>query len=165
MSTESVMSITDAFKARQSVRNFTGQLPAEKLEIIQKIVEEANKISGPFGKPGEISITEPGIGRFGMAGNEAGWIVMKVPKDITDEMEYKKCALDAAFKANIAVMRMVQNGFSACWMAGTFNHGIVESRFPGFKVPCTVVFGIDAEKKRFLDKAIAFVKGRDRMES
>lgn len=164
MSENKQLSIIEAFQARHSVRNYTGQILPEKKQLVDEIVHECYKITGPFGTAAEIDVTESGIGRLGFISNESGWIVLKIPSQVTDNTEYVKYCIDAAFKANIAVMKLTQHGIGTCWVGGTYSRSVVESRFPGFKIPCVVCFGLDADQSRFMDKVINFFKKSGRYE-
>ena len=122
------------------------------MTIVRTIVDESNKLKTPFGTTAEIAVTEPGISKFGLVSGEGGWIVLKVPENIDQKSpEYKKFLLDSAFKGCIAAMKLVQNGIATNWVGGTFDSKTVDARFPGFKIACTIGFGIDSEKKKFAD--------------
>ncbi|EAY08285.1 hypothetical protein TVAG_401390 [Trichomonas vaginalis G3] len=135
------MEIVETFKRRRSERNFDGSMTEEERAIVENIVKECNELPSICGTNASIAITEPGIGRFGFVKAESGWIVLKYPLEITDKEEIIKYTLDATFKASIAVLRIVQNHLGTVWIAGTYQEALVESRFPGFKIPCTVAFG------------------------
>ena len=165
MSEQQELSVIDTFKARKSVRNFDPGWPQEKQEIVEAIVKEVNEIPAPFGTTGCIGIHGKGLGTMGFASSEAGWLVIKIPKEVESTPEYPNYLMDATFRGQIAVLRLTQKGIATVWMAGTFSKSKAEQDTPGFKIPCVVAFGLKAENKRFFDKAIGwFGVGQNRLD-
>ncbi|EAX96710.1 hypothetical protein TVAG_102150 [Trichomonas vaginalis G3] len=164
MSEAPQISVVDAFKARHSIRNYNGKFEESHMATVRAIVEEANKLTAPFGTNGEIAITEPGISKYGLVTGEGGWIVLKIPETVDlKSPEFQNYMLDTAFKGCYAVMKMTQNGIATNWVAGTYDTKLVASRFPGSKVICTIAFGIDSEKKRFTDYVAKWFTKGDRL--
>ncbi|EAX93690.1 hypothetical protein TVAG_473580 [Trichomonas vaginalis G3] len=157
-------SLIEAFKTRQSIRTYTGSVTSDVHEKIAQIVQEANKVKGPFGTFASIDITGAGVGRIGFISNEAGWIVLKIPLEKNGAPDYVNFCIDAAFKANIAVMKLTQIGIGTCWVGGTYSQKECERRFPGFKIPCVVSFGFDHERRSMMDKLINLVKSSGRYD-
>ena len=157
MSEAQELSVIDVFKARKSVRNFDSQWPQEKQEIVDSIVREVNEIPAPFGTNGCIGTHAKGLGTMGFVSGEAGWLMLKIPKDVVSTPEYQNYLMDAAFRGQIAVLRLTQKGISTVWIGGTFSESKAEQDTPGFKIPCVVAYGINAASKRFFDKMMGFM--------
>lgn len=163
--------LIEAFKARHSVRTFQKKpFPQQKKQMIAQIITEANSLDTPFESHVEISITGPGLGRMGAVSNEAGFIVQKIPLNQEEDEEEKgktetpkedpkialrKAIIDVSFKLQVAVMKMTQHHISTVWMAGTYNEGQAEERFPGFKVTAVVAFG-EEDTPHFMARVIKF---------
>lgn len=156
-------SIAETFKKRRSERSYQGVLSDEEMELVKEIVEECNFMQAPYKTPAKIDLTEPGIGRLGVIKNESGWIVLKIPEHITDKDEFTKYTLDAAYRASIAVLKMVQCHIGTVWVTGSFQHAEAEKRFPGFKIQCAIAYGKVASSLRFFDKAIKFFVSNSRL--
>ena len=157
MSEQVELSILDTFKTRKSVRNYDSQWPAEKQAVVEAVVREANEIPTPFGTTGNLGIHGKGLGTMGFVSGEAGWILLQVPKEKETAPDYANYLMDAAFRAQIAVLKLTQKGISTVWIGGTFNESKAEQDTPGFKIPCVVAFGINAQSKRFFDKAMGWM--------
>ena len=154
---EETLTRIDAIKARKSCRTYAGKLDAAKQELVARIVNECNQLPAPFGTDASIGLHEPGLGAFGFISQEAGWIILKIPKDKEKAPEYKKYIFDASFKAHNAVLRLVQNRIATVWVGGTFNEKKAEASNPGFKIPCVVAYGLPAESKPFISKALSWI--------
>ena len=149
-------SIVDVFKARKSVRYYM-PWDEENRKIVEEIVNEANSLKTPFGTSATIGLHGPGLGIMGVVSGEAGWITLKIPIDKVETEEYNKYVIDAAFKAQVAVLKLTAKSINTVWIAGVFSESKVEQDTPGFKIPCVVAFGKEAEKKRFIDKTMSFI--------
>ena len=154
---EEPLSRSDAIKARKSCRTFTGKLDAQKQSLVERIVNECNELKAPYGTNASIGLHEPGLGAFGFISQEAGWIILKIPKDKEKDPDYKKYVFDASFKAHIAVLKIGQERIATVWVAGTFNEKKIEAANPGFKIPCVVAYGLPAESKHFISKALSWI--------
>ncbi|EAX91273.1 hypothetical protein TVAG_251170 [Trichomonas vaginalis G3] len=159
-----LLNIVDTFKVRRSVRSFTGQISKENSQIIENIIKECNALKSPFGKNTEISLTEPGIGTYGVISNESGWIAIKIPVGVEKKEDYYQYLIDGAFKGSVAVMKLTQNGIGTVWVGGSFNEKIVESRFPGYHIPCVIAYGISSDKTKIMDHCMKILRGRSRFD-
>ena len=165
MSEQQELSIIETFKTRKSIRNYDPNWPQEKQEIVETIIREVNEIPGPFGTNASIGIHPKGLGTLGFVSGEAGWILLKIPKEVESTPEYSNYLMDAAFKGENAVLRLTQKGISTVWIGGTFSESKAEQDTPGFKIPCVVAFGMNAGTKRFFDKAMGwFGVGQNRLD-
>lgn len=158
------LGIVETFQVRKSIRNFTGQISQEKMAEIEEIVKACNAIESPFGKNTEICITAPGIGLYGAISNEAGWIVLKIPEFAEKEDDFSHYLIDSAFKGSVAVMKLTQIGVGTVWVGGSFNIEKVESRYPGFRIPCVIAFGIEYNKVRIVNNSFKAAKSRSRFD-
>ena len=155
---EGVLSVVDAIKQRHSVRTFKGKLSDERSQLVERLINEANQLTRPFGTNVEIGNFGPGIGRFGTISNEAGWLLAKIPKDTpADQME--KARIDVAFLLHNCLLNLVRNGIATVWIGGTFDAKPCEEKNPGFSVPVVIAYGEDSNQLRFLEKAMKFFAG------
>lgn len=152
------ISIPEAIKQRHSVRTFTGPLSDERHSIITQIIEESNKPPSPFGTNVTVGDSEPGLGRMGVISNEAGWLLGKIPSDISEE-DKVKARYDVSYRLQICVLKMFQHGLANVWIGGTYNEKLAEERNPGFTIPIVVAYGEDAKTTRFLESAMKFLVG------
>jgi nitroreductase len=135
------LSVADAIKSRHSVRSFAGPLAPERQSIVTQAIAEAQQLPVPFGTTVEIADHPPGLGRFGVISNEAGWLIGKVPagtRDIANQ------SVDVAYRLQHVVIRLTQHGIATIW-GGMFQPSIAEQGNPGFVVPIAVAYG-DAPK-------------------
>lgn len=158
------LSIIEAFSFRHSCRTFQQkELSNDKKEAINNILLEINSVPNPLGSQFvEISQTGPGLSRFGSTSHEVGWLVEKIPKnnDMTKDEE-KKFIIDASFKMQLAVMKMSQHQINTCWMAGTFNEGEAEKRFPGYKIAAVVAYGEEKKSKHMMGWLFGLLGGHE----
>jgi nitroreductase len=136
-----VLPVLDAIRARRSVRNFLGPLPADKHGVVERAIAEALALPRPFGTNVEIASHPPGLGRLGMISNDAGWLIGKVPADAADT---RVAHIDVAFVLHEALIRLEQHGIATVWIAGTFSPAVAERSAPGFRVPAAIAYGLDA---------------------
>ena len=163
-----MLSIIDAFKIRHSVRNYKAISASEKEKLFQTvhgIVDEVNQLPTPFGTNATVGVHDSGLGTMHFISGESGWLMLQIPKDAENSPEYKNYCIDAAFRAQNAVMRLTQNRISTVWVGGTFSEAKAEHDTPGFKIPAVVAFGYDANQKRLFDKVMGlFHTGSDRKD-
>lgn len=161
------LELLEAFKKRHSARTFQGQnLTQRQLDFISECIVEANHLDTPFYSSGvELDITGPGLARFFMVSNEAGHIVLKIPINnyqkrpeenqkqqlLTLEQKQK---IDIAYKGQHLAMKLTQNHIDSVWLAGTYDEKEAERRFPGFKVPCSIAYGIESDTPHFALKMV-----------
>jgi len=97
-----LLSLSDAFKLRRSVRGFDKEpLSAESMDIVARIVSEVNEMAVPFGMKTDVRIHGPGLGRGAIA-NETGWLTGGVIGKSEDK--YAPAIMDLAFRLQIAVI-------------------------------------------------------------
>lgn len=149
------LDLISAFKARHSVRTYLSNFPAEKLTLVQQIVDEVNQMPVPFGSKVAVQVHGPGLGSMGFISNEAGWLLLKYDKE-TPEDKVNHAITDAAYLIQHVVMRITQNKVATVWIAGTYNQKLAEQSTPGFIVPGAVAFGEEAVKKHFMGTIVSF---------
>lgn len=150
------LDLITAFKARHAVRSFTPNFPVEKMNLVQQIVDETNKIPVLFGSKVEIQIHGPGLGSMGNISNEAGWLLLKYDKE-TPEDKISHAITDACYLMQNIVMKMTQHRIASVWIAGFYNQKLAEQSTPGFVVPGAVAFGEEADKKHFMGSILSFL--------
>jgi hypothetical protein len=114
------------------VRRFLGALPPSKKEAVSQAISEVVALPRPFGTNIEVADHPPGLGTLAVISNEAGWLIGKVPADVTDTRNHW---VDIGFVLQEAVIRPTQHGIATVWIAGTFSSSLAEQSTPGFKVP------------------------------
>lgn len=163
--TQRPLSLLETFQKRHSARTFQGQnLTQDQKDFISQSITEANTLDTPFHSPGvKLDITGPGLGRFFMISDEAGYIVLKIPineepqqneQPLTKEQKQK---IDVAYIGQHLAMKLTQNHIDSVWVAGTYNESEAERRFQGFKVPCSIAYGIESETPHFALKMVKFI--------
>ena len=149
-------SVEEVFSRRHSVRTFREHFPENKKEIVNRIIEEVNQIPTPFQTTdSKISLHSPGLGSLGFVSKEAGWLLLQVSEN---SMNYTQSLMDAAYRGQIAVMKLTENEIGTVWIGGTFSKSQAELDSPGYKVDCVIAFGIE-DQPRFLEKTIKFFGG------
>ncbi|EAY22969.1 hypothetical protein TVAG_077160 [Trichomonas vaginalis G3] len=143
-----MMNIVDTFMKRHTVCDFTGPLPEDKQKVLEQIIENVNKITPPHKTNVKLALTEPGIGTNDAMLNEAGWIVQLIPESADNTPDLEKYQIDGTFLASLAVMELFRHDIGTCWVAGTYNRQLTESRFPGYKIYCVVSYGLAAPVTR-----------------
>lgn len=141
------LNIIEAFKERHSIRVFNGQeLTEQQQKLVAKCIEEANQLETPFHTPGiELSLSHPGLGLLGVTTKEFGWIVEKIPSKQLQPLNNtteQKPIIDASYIGEHVVMKLAQYHIDTIWIANTYNQKEAERRFPGFKVPSAIAYGI-----------------------
>jgi hypothetical protein len=154
MTTET-LPVLDAIRARHTVRNFAGQLSAEKQSAVTQAITESLALPRPFGTEVEISIHPPGLGRLGVVSGEAGWMIGKVRAGIEDTRLH---CVDLGFALHEAVIRLTQHGIATIWF-GMYNADVAEKATPGFKVPGAVAYGEEAGKAGVFSRFLSWVSG------
>jgi len=145
--------ILNAFSSRRSVRSFKAGFTEEQSRLVTSILEEVNSLKSPFGNSDAIVGNRgPGLGWMRFVAGETGWLMLKVPKN---HPSHDKALIDAAFRAQVAVMKFQQNGIGSVWMCGTYNRDIAEQSCPGYTVECGVAYGIE-DSPRFFEKTLKF---------
>lgn len=141
----------------------------------------------------QLDLTGPGLARFFMVSNEAGHIVLKIPKQEQENQEEnqnknqeqenqeqenknqeqenknqqqnknqflsieQKQKIDVAYIGQHLAMKLTQNYIDSVWLAGTYNESEAERRFEGFKVPCSIAYGIESETPHFALKMVKMI--------
>ena len=98
--------MTEAIKVRHSVRTFKGQLEPSRRAIVDRIIEEVQKIEVPFHTSAEVADAPAGLGKHGLIKNEAGWLLAKIPVDAANDPRY---IYDAAYRMHTFVLKMTQH--------------------------------------------------------
>lgn len=150
------ISIVAAVRERHSVRNFRGPLPPEGQSIVTQAITDSLSLRRPFGTNVDVSSHPPGLGRFAVISDEAGWLLGKVPADVTDTARH---LVDLGFILQAAVIRLAQHGIATVWIAGTYNAALAERSTPGFKVPVAVAYGEDAGRPGLVSRLFSWMSG------
>lgn len=153
----STLDILSAFSARHGVRTFQGEFPADKADLVKNIIDETNTVQPPFGSQVRLQLHEPGLGRFGAISNEAGWIMLLVPKDLQNEA-YSKAVYDVSYLGQLAMMKLTQHSIGSVWISGTYNEGKAEESTPDHKVIAGIPYGIECGK-HMMAKVLTFIGG------
>jgi hypothetical protein len=93
----------------------------------------------------------PGLGRLGVISNESGWLIAKIPSEITDTRRHY---LDVGFILHQAVIRLSQAEIGTVWVAGTFSSAAAEQSAPGFRVAVAVAYGEAGGKPSFITRVM-----------
>ena len=134
------LSLLDAFKWRHSVRSYTSDFTQEQNMLVRSIVEEANAWKTPFHTNAMIAITNRKVNYYGYVLNDIGCILALIPRNLSNELKYKSM-VDAAFKAQIAVMELSRNKIGTVWIGGTFNRQQAGIDFPDYEIVCCIPYG------------------------
>jgi hypothetical protein len=147
--------IVAAIRERHSVRNFLGPLSPEGQSVVTQALTESLSLRRPFGTNVDVADHPPGLGRLGIISNEAGWLLAKVPTDVTDT---SRSFVDLGFILHEAVIRLAQRGIATV-VNGAFNTGVAERSTPGFKVVLAVAYGEDAGHPGLVSRLFSWVSG------
>jgi hypothetical protein len=148
------VSLSEAFKARHSTRNFsTVAFTPEQLSVVTGIVAEANALPRICGGEVEVVQAPTGFGLLNFIVHEEGWLFAKQPIT-TDPDQKRKNYLETGHLLEHCIIRMAQHRIATCWIAGTFK-GSKSVEFCGGNcaVPGVVAFGGDAQD-RWLDRTV-----------
>lgn len=154
MSEEQTLSMSDAFKARHSTRNFsTSPWSEEQQNIVVQAVAIANELPRPWNSQVELVLAPTGFGMLNFLEHENGWVLAKVPLNQNEDMT-KRRTLDIGYLLQHVVMWLTQHKIATCWVAGTFK-GKKAVQFCGgeCEVPAVVAFGGE-DQDRWLDKTV-----------
>jgi len=148
------LTVMEAIRARHSVRTFKHEeFTPEHATIVENIVQEANQIEVPFHTSGEVGIHAEGLGRMGFINGDNGWLILKVPKGLSEE-ETRKATIDASYRLHHCVIEMFRRNIASVWIAGTFSESQAEADTPGFIVPGGTPYGIASESPHMVVKLL-----------
>lgn len=146
----------DAVKNRIAVRTYQKELLGkEDIELLKEIVDRNEKLSGPFNNNVELTfnlnykdIDGRKIGTYGFIKN--------APAYIGGVCENKKEVLiDFGYIFHNVVLELVHNGYSTCWVGGTFNRNQYRKSLGDHEViPAICPLGHAATKRSLIDRMI-----------
>lgn len=78
---------------------------------------------------------------------------------MNEDLERKRI-IDVSFIAQHVLMKLESQNINSSWIAGIFDENEVEKRFPGFKIPAVIAYGIKQVDQSFLRKMLCKIGSR-----
>lgn len=133
------MNIIDVIKSRHSVRSYLDkEIEQEKVEALQKEIEECNKESGLsiqllVNEPKAFKTSIMNYGKIKNAKNYIALVGKKNEKDLDEKVGYY---------GERVVLKAQELGLNTCWVALTYNKGGVQAKVEdNEKLVCVISLG------------------------
>ena len=62
--------------------------------------------------------------------------------------------IDASYTAQHVLMKLASHNIATSCVCGTFDESEAEKRFPGFKIPAVISYGIEKTEQSFMIKML-----------